>query len=110
MKSNGVHSMIAVPFWKRPTGFLVVRNPKRYINRTSLLKMMAFVAVSSTNEKRLMYTAKLKQTPEIIQKDNDVIINLFDGLQIITETVFTLIQGFSFAIYSVNVVILSTRI
>lgn len=56
----GVQSIIAVPFWKRPTGFLIVRNPKRYLNRSSLLQMMAFVAVSSVNEKRLMDSTKLK--------------------------------------------------
>ena len=54
LKDNNVKSMLAVPFWKRPTGFLIVRNPKRHIRRTSVLKALAFVAVSSINEKRLM--------------------------------------------------------
>ena len=85
LKQCSVQSIIAVPFWKRPTGFLIVRNPKRYITRSSLLQMMAFVAVSSVNEKRLMDSAKLKQIPEAIKKDTDVIINVFDELQIITS-------------------------
>lgn len=85
LKQNGAVSIIAVPFWKRPTGFLIVRNPKRYVSRSSLLQMMAFVAVSSINEKRLMDSIKLKQTPDTIKKDTDVIINLFDSLQIITS-------------------------
>ena len=59
-------SLIAVPFWKRPTGFLLVRNPKRYIHRTSLLQMMAFVAVSSVNEKRLMDRTKMSLTPDVL--------------------------------------------
>lgn len=84
MKQNSVQSIIAVPFWKRPTGFLIVRNPKRYLNRSSLLQMMAFVAVSSVNEKRLMDSTKLKMVPDVIQKDTDIIINVFDELQIIT--------------------------
>ncbi len=84
LRQNDVQTMIAVPFWKRPTGFLIIRNPKRYIKRTSLLQMMAFVAVSSTNEKRLMDSTKLSLTPEVIQKDTDIVINLFDTLQIIT--------------------------
>ena len=54
LKSNGVRRIVAVPFWKRPTGFLIVRNPKRYVTRSSLLQMMAFVGVSSINETRLM--------------------------------------------------------
>ena len=85
LKSNGVRSMVAVPFWKRPTGFLIVRNPKRYITRSSLLQMMAFVAVSSINEKRLMDSTKRQLTPEIIKTDKDIVINLFDELQIITS-------------------------
>lgn len=85
LKSNGVRSMVAVPLWKRPTGFLIVRNPKRYITRSSLLQMMAFVAVSSINEKRLMDSTKRQLTPEIIKTDKDIVINLFDELQIITS-------------------------
>lgn len=84
LRYNGVQTMIAVPFWKRPTGFLIVRNPKRYITRSSLLQMMAFVAVSSVNEKRLMDSTKLTLTPDIIKKDTDIAINLFDDFQIIT--------------------------
>ena len=85
LKANRVHSMIAVPFWKRPTGFLIVRNPKRYVIRSSLLQMMAFVAVSSVNEKRLMDSTKLMLVPEAIRNSNDIIINVFDELQIVTS-------------------------
>ena len=85
LKANNVTSMLAVPFWKRPTGFLIVRNPKRYINRTSVLKALAFVAVSSINESRLMDSTKLSQTPDVIKEDTDIVINMFDGLQIITS-------------------------
>lgn len=85
LKANRVHSMIAVPFWKRPTGFLIVRNPNRYVTRSSLLQMMAFVAVSSVNEKRLMDSTKLMLVPEAIRNSNDIIINVFDELQIVTS-------------------------
>ena len=85
LKENGVKSMIAVPFWKRPTGFLIVRNPQRYVNRISVLKALAFVAVSSINEKRLMDSTRLTMTPNEIKNDTDVVINLFGGLQIITS-------------------------
>lgn len=85
LRHNGVRTMIAVPFWKRPTGFLIVRNPKRYITRSSLLQMMAFVAVSSVNEKRLMDGTKLTPSPEIIKKDTDIVVNLFSDFQVITS-------------------------
>lgn len=85
LKHNGVQTMVAVPLWKRPTGFLIVRNPKRYLSRSSLLQMMAFVAVSSINEKRLIDSTKRQLIPDIIKTDKDVVINLFDELQIITS-------------------------
>jgi len=85
LSANNVRSMIAVPFWKRPTGFLIVRNPKRYTTRSSLLQMMAFVAVSSVNEKRLMERTQLALTPAVIQKDTDIVVNFFGELQIITS-------------------------
>jgi len=85
LTTNGVKTLIAVPFWKRPTGFLIIRNPKRYITDSSILRMMAFVAVSSVNEKRLMDSIRLTPTPEIIKKDTDIVINLLDELQIITS-------------------------
>lgn len=85
LKENNVQTIVAVPFWKRPTGFLIVRNPKRYITDTSILRMMAFVAVSSVNERRLQDSLKLNALPGQIQSDKDVIINLFGEVQIITR-------------------------
>lgn len=41
------HSVIGAPFGDRPTGFLVVRNPKRYPDKPDLVQMLAFVALSS---------------------------------------------------------------
>ena len=35
-----VNNLIAVPFWKGPTGFLVLKNPKRYTKQTSFLRML----------------------------------------------------------------------
>ena len=50
LKSIGVKTVLAVPFWKRPTGFMIVRNPKRHLQRTTLLKMMTSLAVSAVTE------------------------------------------------------------
>lgn len=84
LKHNLVHSILAVPFWRKPSGYLIVRNPKRYTDRDSMLKMMAYVAVSSVNEKRLLDRLRRRTTPAIIQSERDIIINLFGELQIIT--------------------------
>ena len=72
-----IKKLIAVPIKPRPTGFLVVRNPQRYIYRSSMLQMLAFVLLASLNEQKLMQSMKLAISPENIKRDTDVIINLF---------------------------------
>lgn len=85
LKQNCVRSLIAIPFWKRPTGFLIVRNPKRYIFQSGILRMLAFAAVTAVNEKRLLDSTMLSLTSEYIKSDRDVVINLFGNLKIITS-------------------------
>lgn len=78
-------SVLAVPFWKNPTGFLIVRNPKRYIERSSFLQMLAYVVFSSVTEKKLLDRGNKSFSPESIKSDKDVIINLFGKLEIYTS-------------------------
>jgi len=77
-------SLLAVPVKPRPTGFLVIRNPKRYIERSSMLQMLAFVILASINEENLIKGLKLRITPDYIEHDTDVIINLLGDLEIYT--------------------------
>lgn len=78
-------SVLAVPFWKNPTGFLIVRNPKRYIDRSSFLQMLAYVVFSSVTEKKLLDRGNKSFSPESIKSDKDVIVNLFGKLEIYTS-------------------------
>lgn len=78
-------SVLAVPFWKNPTGFLIVRNPKRYIDRSSFLQMLAYVVFSSVTEKKLLDRGNKSFSPESIRSDKDVIVNLFGKLEIYTS-------------------------
>lgn len=46
-------AILAVPFWKNPIGFMIVRNPKRYNTDTyecGFLQALAFVAFSAMTE------------------------------------------------------------
>ena len=85
LKQNHVHALLAIPFWKRPTGFLIVRNPKRYISNSGILRMIAFAAMTAVNEKRLIDSTKLASYSEHIKSNRDVVINLFGSLKIITS-------------------------
>ena len=80
------HSILAVPVKPRPTGFLVIRNPQRYINRSSMLQLLAFVVLASVNEQKLMQSMKMSFSPDKIENDADIIINLFGDLEIYTST------------------------
>lgn len=79
-----IKNALAVPITPRPTGFLVVRNPKRYTCRSSMLQMLAFVLLASINEQKLMQSIKMTISPDNIERDRDVIINLFGNLEIYT--------------------------
>jgi len=46
----GMRSVIAVSVKPFPTGFVVVRNPTRYITHSSMLQMLAFVIIKGVSE------------------------------------------------------------
>ena len=78
-----VKNLMAVPFWKGPLGFLVLRNPKRYIRHTSFLRMLNYVVVNSLSEYFMIETSKLTLTSPRITNENDVYISLFGEMKII---------------------------
>ena len=78
-----VKNLIAVPFWKGPLGFLVLRNPKRYTKQTSFLRMLNYVVVNSLSEYFMIETSKLTLTSPRITHDHDVYISLFGEMKII---------------------------
>ena len=79
------NSILAVPFWKNPTGFMIVRNPKRYIKQSSFLQMLAYVVFSSVTEKKLLDRSSKAFAPDNIKKDTDITINIFGSLEIYTS-------------------------
>ena len=83
-KHLAIKTLLAVPVKPRPTGFLVVRNPHRYLGRSSMLQMLAYVFLSAFNEQKLMQSLKMSLSPEAIMQDTDVVINLFGNLEIYT--------------------------
>lgn len=78
-------SVIAVPFWKGPTGFLVLRNAKRYRGHASFLRMLNYAVISSLNEHYLLETRKLTIISPRLANDLDVYINLFGEIKITTS-------------------------
>ena len=46
----GIRSVIAVSLEPRPVALLAVRNPKRYIQQTSMLRILAYVLIVQRTE------------------------------------------------------------
>ena len=80
-----VKSVLAVPYGPNPLGFLVVRNPVRYGERTSALKSFAYVVHRAIAQKNALEKARMALTPAEIQSDTDIIINFFGNMEIITQ-------------------------
>ena len=81
-------SILAVPFWKNPTGYMIVRNPKRYNidpYESGFLQALAFVTFSAITEQKLINRTQKAFSPESIKDDKDVIINLFGKIEIYTS-------------------------
>ena len=49
----GIKSVLAIPLEPRPIALVAVRNPKRYIRQTSMLKLLAYVLLAAYNDKRM---------------------------------------------------------
>ena len=65
-------SVIAAPYYKGATGFIVVRNPKRFVTNLDLLKLSAYIASCEFHDYRLIENAKHQLTASCIKEPNDV--------------------------------------
>lgn len=80
-----IDSFIAVPITPKPTGCLVVRNPKKFVNQTSFLKMVSYVIGSTILETQLEESRKMMVAPKHIQNPNEIVIKLFGSIEIYTS-------------------------
>lgn len=83
-KRMDVRSVIGAPYHKRSSGFLVVRNPKRFSAKISFLQVLTYVVASEVDELKLSEGTKLVVPPLMVKKQNEVYISLFGGLEIYT--------------------------
>lgn len=81
----GVDSVIGVPFGPNPVGILAVRNPTRYTQYSSALRVLAYVIHRAMAQQKNMDSAKLAMSPDEIETDRDVSISFFGSMQISTS-------------------------
>lgn len=84
-KRVGASSILAAPFKPRPIGFLVLRNPTKYVQNTSMLQNLAYVMLNAMNQMKMIESAKTSLSPDAIENDKDIIVNLFENLEIYTS-------------------------
>ena len=77
LRGLSTSSVIAAPYYKGSTGFLVVRNPTKLQDYLDYLKLMAYVVSCELNDYRLIENCRHQMVSDLIQDDRDVVINLF---------------------------------
>lgn len=77
-------SIIASPFSPSPTGFLVIRNPSRYLNHPEALFIFAYVLHRALAQKNTMEREEIIEAMNQMEQSYDVYISFFRDLEIRT--------------------------
>lgn len=84
-KEREICCVMGVPFHKRSSGFVLVANPRRYFGKPDFVQRVTYVIASEVNEKKLLDKVNAAAAAgREIMNPNDVRINLFGGLEVIT--------------------------
>lgn len=78
-------AVMGMPFSPNPVGFLVIRNPKRYIQYPSTMGTLAYVLHRAMAQQKTIDSSKLSLSPDEIKSDKDIIINFFGNMAIYTS-------------------------
>lgn len=82
--SQDIQSVIAAPFYRGATGFLGIKNPKRYVDEPGFLQAAPQIVASEAREKKRKDARGGFICPEEIKSESDVIIYLFGRVKIST--------------------------
>ncbi len=80
-----VKSFLAVPYSRREHGIIFLRNPKRYGDKPDMLRIISNILIQEINEQKHLDRLKINAASAEMRKDADVIVNMFGGIEIITE-------------------------
>lgn len=80
-----VQSVIAAPFAPNPIGFLVIRNPSRYVRQASMMSVLAYVLHRAMAQQKTIDSVRLAPSPDSISGAKDVVINFFGDMEIYTR-------------------------
>lgn len=75
-------SIMGFPFYKNSQGFVVVRNPKKHFGDIALLQLCTYVLMMELNEYKMKQSIRLQAESFHITDENEVRLELFDGVKI----------------------------
>ncbi len=83
--SQDVRSFLTLPYSRREQGIIFLRNPQRYGNKPEMLRIISNILIQEINEQKHRDRMKVNAATEEMRKDADVIVNLFGGIEVMTE-------------------------
>ncbi len=83
--SQDVKSFLSVPYSRREHGIIFLRNPKRFGSNPDMLRIISNILIQEINEQKHLDRMKINAAASDVRKDADVIVNLFGGIEIMTE-------------------------
>ncbi len=83
--SQNVKSFMAVPYSRRERGIIFLRNPKKFGGRQEMLRIASNILIQEINEQKHIDRMKVNAASADMRRDADIIINLFGGIEVMTE-------------------------
>lgn len=80
-----VKSVIGIPFTNGVSGFLVIKNPRRFADKLDFTKLLCYGIANEIYKHRLYSGTISINRPEELRSENDVFITFFGGMNIIAD-------------------------
>ncbi|MDO5408955.1 MAG: BTAD domain-containing putative transcriptional regulator [Lachnospiraceae bacterium] len=79
------HILAVAPYYKRSSGYLYIRNPKRFVGLYGMLQALSYIFAAERNEFQLMDSLNIAVSSKGCRSNKDVFIKVFGGLSITTK-------------------------
>ena len=81
----GVEVFAVAPYLKRYSGYVYIRNPRRFVGLYGFLQAVSYVCASERNEYKLMDNLNVAVSSKECRSEQEVRIKVFGGLSITTK-------------------------
>lgn len=110
----GVEVFAVAPYLKRYSGYVYIRNPRRFVGLYGFLQAVSYVCASERNEYKLMDNLNVAVSSKECRSEQEVRIKVFGGLSITTKAYHCTGTGNQFRAphngFTINAVILEDAV